>query len=389
MIEFFIAKKQMLERKKQSILSIIGVFIGITVLIVSLGVSNGLDKNMINSILSLTSHINVYSPENIPNYEELVKNIEEVKGVKGAVPTIETQGIIKYEGHGEPYVAGVKVVGYDLDKAIKVMKLDDYIIDGKIDVEDKKSILIGKELAASMGAMVGDKVKLITSEETDLEMTVGGIFQSGFYEYDVNMVLIPLQTAQYITYSDETVGRLSVRLDNPYDAQELIYDVARKLPTDLYIGTWGEQNKALLSALTLEKTIMLVVFSLIAIVAGFLIWITLNTLVREKTKDIGIMRAMGFSKKNIMLIFLIQGIILGIIGIILGIIVSLILLYYIKNYAVDLVSNIYYLKDIPIEISLKEIAIIVGANFIVILISSIFPAYRAAKLENVEALRYE
>lgn len=389
MIEFFIAKKQMLERKKQSILSILGVFIGITVLIVSLGVSNGLDKNMINSILSLTSHINVYSPENIPNYEELVKNIEEVKGVKGAVPTIETQGIIKYEGHGEPYVAGVKVVGYDLDKAIKVMKLDDYIIDGKIDVEDKKSILIGKELAASVGAMVGDKVKLITSEETDLEMTVGGIFQSGFYEYDVNMVLIPLQTAQYITYSDETVGRLSVRLDNPYDAQELIYDVARKLPTDLYIGTWGEQNKALLSALTLEKTIMLVVFSLIAIVAGFLIWITLNTLVREKTKDIGIMRAMGFSKKNIMLIFLIQGIILGIIGIILGIIVSLILLYYIKNYAVDLVSNIYYLKDIPIEISLKEIAIIVGANFIVILISSIFPAYRAAKLENVEALRYE
>ena len=389
MIEFFIAKKQMLERKKQSILSIVGVFIGITVLIVSLGVSNGLDKNMINSILSLTSHINVYSPENIPNYEELVKNIEEVKGVKGAVPTIETQGIIKYEGHGEPYVAGVKVVGYDLDKAIKVMKLDDYIIDGKIDVEDKKSILIGKELAASMGAMVGDKVKLITSEETDLEMTVGGIFQSGFYEYDVNMVLIPLQTAQYITYSDETVGRLSVRLDNPYDAQELIYDVARKLPTDLYIGTWGEQNRALLSALTLEKTIMLVVFSLIAIVSGFLIWITLNTLVREKTKDIGIMRAMGFSKKNIMLIFLIQGIILGIIGIILGIIVSLILLYYIKNYAVDLVSNIYYLKDIPIEISLKEIAIIVGANFIVILISSIFPAYRAAKLENVEALRYE
>lgn len=389
MIEFFIAKKQMLERKKQSILSIVGVFIGITVLIVSLGVSNGLDKNMINSILSLTSHINVYSPENIPNYEELVKNIEEVKGVKGAVPTIETQGIIKYEGHGEPYVAGVKVVGYDLDKAIKVMKLDDYIIDGKIDVEDKKSILIGKELAASMGAMVGDKVKLITSEETDLEMTVGGIFQSGFYEYDLNMVLIPLQTAQYITYSDETVGRLSVRLDNPYDAQELIFDVARKLPTDLYIGTWGEQNRALLSALTLEKTIMLVVFSLIAIVAGFLIWITLNTLVREKTKDIGIMRAMGFSKKNIMLIFLIQGIILGIIGIILGIIVSLILLYYIKNYAVDLVSNIYYLKDIPIEISLKEIAIIVGANFIVILISSIFPAYRAAKLENVEALRYE
>ena len=389
MIEFFIAKKQMFERKKQSILSIVGVFIGITVLIVSLGVSNGLDKNMINSILSLTSLITVYSTENISDYEEISKEIETIKGVKGVVPTIETQGIIKYEGGIEPYVAGVKVVGYDLEKAVKTMNLDKYIIDGKIDLEDKKAVLIGNELAKATGAKVGDKIKLITSEETDLEMNVAGIFQSGFYEYDINMVLIPLTTAQYITYSDSTVGRLSVRLDNPYDAQKLVIDVARKLPETYFIGTWGEQNKALLSALTLEKTIMLVVFSLIAIVAGFLIWITLNTLVREKTKDIGIMRAMGFSKKNIMLIFLIQGIILGIIGIILGIIVSLILLYYIKNYAVDLVSNIYYLKDIPIEISLKEIAIIVGANFIVILISSIFPAYRAARLENVEALRYE
>ena len=344
---------------------------------------------MINSILSLTSHITVYSPENISDYGEILKEIETIKGVKGVVPTIETQGIVKYEGGIEPYVSGVKVVGYDLEKAVKTMNLDKYIIDGKIDLEDKKGVLIGNELAKATGATVGDKIKLITSEETDLEMNVVGIFQSGFYEYDINMVLIPLTTAQYITYSDNTVGRLSVRLDNPYDAQKLVIDVARKLPETYFIGTWGEQNKALLSALILEKTIMLVVFSLIAIVAGFLIWITLNTLVREKTKDIGIMRAMGFSKKNIMLIFLIQGIILGIIGIILGIIVSLILLYYIKNYAVDLVSNIYYLKDIPIEISLKEIAIIVGANFIVILISSIFPAYRAARLENVEALRYE
>ncbi|WP_427171202.1 ABC transporter permease [Fusobacterium nucleatum] len=389
MIEFFIAKKQMFERKKQSILSIVGVFIGITVLIVSLGVSNGLDKNMINSILSLTSHITVYSPENISDYEEISKEIETVKGVKGVIPTIETQGIIKYEGALEPYVAGVKVVAYDLEKVMNSMKLEDYIVEGKIDLEDKKGVLIGKELAKATGATIGDKIKLITSEETDLEMNVMGIYQSGFYEYDINMVLIPLITAQYITYSDNTVGRLSVRLYNPYDAQKIVFNVAEKLPQTFYIGTWGDQNRALLSALTLEKTIMLVVFSLIAIVAGFLIWITLNTLVREKTKDIGIMRAMGFSKKNIMLIFLIQGIILGIIGIILGIIVSLILLYYIKNYAVDLVSNIYYLKDIPIEISLKEIAIIVGANFIVILISSIFPAYRAAKLENVEALRYE
>ena len=389
MIEFFIAKKQMLERKKQSILSILGVLIGITVLMVSLGVSNGLDKNMINSILSLTSHVTVYSPENISDYQKYSEEIEKIKGVKGVVPTIETQGIIKYEGYFEPYVAGVKVVGYNLEKALTSMKLDDYIISGKVDLEDKKGILIGKELAATTGATVGDKIKLVTSENTEIEMNIVGIFQSGFYEYDVNLVIIPLITAQYITYSNDTVGRLNVRLDNPYDAPKLINEISEKIPNNFFLNTWGDQNRALLSALTLEKTIMLVVFSLIAIVAGFLIWITLNTLVREKTKDIGIMRAMGFSKKNIMLIFLIQGLVLGLIGIIIGIILSLVMLYYIKNYAVDLVANIYYIRSIPIEISLKEISTIVGANFIIILISSIFPAYRAAKLENVEALRYE
>ncbi|WP_074016701.1 ABC transporter permease [Fusobacterium massiliense] len=389
MIEFFIAKKQMLERKKQSILSIIGVLIGVTVLIVSLGVSNGLDKNMINSILSLTSHVTVYSPENIENYKEISENIEKIKGVKGVVPTIDTQGIIKYEAYTSPYVAGVKVVGYDLEKAISSMKIDEMIIDGKIDPENKKGILIGKELASSTGAMVGDKLKLVTSENTDIEMEIMGIFQSGFYDYDINMVIIPLVTAQYITYSDSTVNKLSVRLDNPYTASTTVIDIAKVIPENFYLNTWGEQNRALLSALTLEKTIMIIVFSLIAVVAGFLIWITLNTLVREKTKDIGIMRAMGFSKKNIMKIFLIQGLILGIIGIIIGIILSLILLWYIKNYTVAMLSSIYYIRNIPIEISLKEIMVIVGANFIIILISSIFPAYRAARLENVEALRYE
>lgn len=387
MIEFFIAKKQILERKKQSLVSILGVLIGITVLTVSIGISNGLDKNMINSILSLTSHITVQAPDKIENYKELSKKIEDMNDVKGVVPTVEAQGLIKYKNYFNDYVAGVKIVGYDLEKAISAMNIDEKIAFGKIDTENRKGILIGKELAISAGMNIGDKLNLVTADNSELEMEVMGIFESGFYDYDLNMVIIPLLTAQYISYKGDAVDKLSVRLYDPYKANH----VKRNINNDdfLYVYTWGEQNRALLSALTLEKTIMIIVFSLIVVIAGFLIWITLNTLVREKTKDIGILRSMGFSKKNIMSIFLIQGLILGGIGIIIGVFLSIILLWYIKNYTLAFISSIYYIKNIPIEISLKEILTVISANSIIILISSIFPAYKAAKLENVEALRYE
>lgn len=387
MIEFFIAKKQILERKKQSLVSILGVLIGITVLTVSIGISNGLDKNMINSILSLTSHITAFESENITNYNDYSKEIENIEGVQGVIPTIDTQGLIKADGIFKTYIAGVKIIGYDLEKAINYMDLSSKIIDGKVDTTNRKSILIGKELASNAGLMVGNKVKLVTAENNEFELNISGIFESGFYEYDLNMVIIPLQTAQYITYKGDSVDKLSIRLNDPYKANLINNKIIKSLP--LYSYTWGEQNRALLSALTLEKTIMLIVFSLIVVIAGFLIWIILNTLVREKTKDIGILRAMGFSKKNIMSIFLIQGLILGGIGILLGIILSFILLWYIKNYTVDFISSIYYIKNILIEISLKEVLTVISANSIIVLISSIFPAYRAAKLENVEALRYE
>lgn len=387
MIEFFIAKKQILERKKQSLVSILGVLIGITVLTVSIGISNGLDKNMINSILSLTSHITAFESENIINYNDYSKEIENIEGVQGVIPTIDTQGLIKADGIFKTYIAGVKIIGYDLEKAINYMDLSSKIIDGKIDTTNRKSILIGKELASNAGLMIGNKVKLVTAENNEFELNVSGIFESGFYEYDLNMVIIPLQTAQYITYKGDSVDKLSIRLNDPYKANLINNKIIKNF--SFYSYTWGEQNRALLSALTLEKTIMLIVFSLIVVIAGFLIWIILNTLVREKTKDIGILRAMGFSKKNIMSIFLIQGLILGGIGILLGIILSFILLWYIKNYTVDFISSIYYIKNIPIEISLKEVLAVVSANSIIVLISSIFPAYRAAKLENVEALRYE
>ena len=387
MVEFFIAKKHIIERKKQSLISIVGITIGIVVLIVSIGIANGLDKNMINSILSVTSHIVVSNGEKIENYKELKEEIEKLNGVKGAVPAIATQGILKFNGPFGNYVSGVKIEGYDLDSAIKAMDLDKKVVQGIISPDKINGILIGQELLKNIGASIGDKITIISAENKEIQFEIMGAFQSGYYDYDMNMVIMPLKAVQYLIYGENAVDEIDVTLNNPYDAKDVAYDIMRD--TGIYARTWGDLNKNLLSALALEKTVMILVFSLIVIIAGFVVWVTLNMLVREKIKDIGIMRAMGFSKSNVMKIFLIQGMILGIIGIVIGTVISLLFLWYVANSNLGFITSIYYIKKIPVEISPKEIGIIIGTNLAVIFLSSIFPAYRAAKMETVEALRHE
>lgn len=387
MVEFFIAKKHIIERKKQSLISIIGITIGIVVLMVSIGIANGLDKNMIDSILSVTSHIVVADGERIKDYKELKGKIEKIDGVKGAVPSISTQGILKYNGIYGSYVSGVKIEGYDLKSAQIAMNLDKKLAYGVIDENKVNGILIGKELFRNIGANLGDTVTIISPENKEVKFQIMGVFQSGYYDYDMNMVILPLKAVQYLMYGEDSVEKIDVTLDNPYFAPKVADKIMES--TGIYSRTWGELNRNLLSALSLEKTVMILVFSLIVIIAGFVVWVTLNMLVREKIKDIGIMRAMGFSKDSVMKIFLIQGMILGVIGITIGTIISLSFLYYIEHSNLDFITSIYYISKIPVEISTKEIFIIIGTNLVVIFLSSIFPAYRGAKMETVEALRYE
>lgn len=387
MVEFFIAKKHIIERKRQSLISIVGITIGIVVLMVSIGIANGLDKNMIDSILSVTSHIVVTNDEQVKDYNDVKERIEKISDVKGVVPSISTQGLLKYSGVYGNYVSGVKIEGYDLNSAKTAINLDKKLAYGVIDENKLNGILIGKELFRNIGASLGDTVTIISPENKEIKFEIMGVFQSGYYDYDMNMVILPLRAVQYLTYGEDRVEKLDVTLKNPYLAPK----VASKIfgETGMFTRTWGEMNRNLLSALSLEKTVMILVFSLIVIIAGFVVWVTLNMLVREKIKDIGIMRAMGFSKSSVMKIFLIQGMILGIIGIAIGTIISLSFLYYIEHTNLDFITSIYYISKIPVEISAKEIFIIIGTNLAVIFLSSIFPAYRAAKLETVEALRYE
>ena len=388
MIEFFIAKKHILERKRQSIIAILGVAIGVTVLTVSIAIANGLDKNMVDSILSISSHVVVTKDgEAVEDYRKIQSQIESLEGVKGVVPQISTQGILKYNGAFGSFVSGVKINGLDFDDAKIAMNLDKKIVAGTMDIKKPTEFLIGKELFDQLGAKLGDKITVISADNREMHLTIVGVFQSGYYEYDTTMIIVPLRAVQILSYTGDTITSLEVFLDDVYSANEISKQI--EIKTSMSTRTWGDLNKNLLAALSLEKTVMILVFSLIVIIAGFVVWVILNMLVKEKTRDIGIMRSMGFSSKNIMRIFMLEGLFLGSFGIMVGMSISGGVLWYIKDNTINQITNIYYLNKIPVEITPKEIFIIIGANIIIIFLSSIFPAYRAAKLQVVEALKYD
>ena len=387
-IEFFIARKHILERKRQSIIAILGIAIGVTVLTVSIAIANGLDRNMIKSILSVSSHIEATKDEGIiEDYRELQYDIEAIKGVKGVVPQIATQGILKYNRDIGSYVFGVQVNGIDFDDAKIAMELDKKIVEGTMTINKPTDFLMGKELFDKLGAKLGDEVTLVSADNMQIHMTIIGVFKSGFYNYDTSMIIVPLPAVQILSYTGDVVKKLEVFLNNVYEADNISQDI--QLKTKMTTRTWGDLNKSLLAALYLEKTGMILVFSLIVIIAGFVVWVILNMMVKEKTRDIGIMRSMGFSSKNIMKIFMLEGIFLGMLGIIFGVLISGGILWYLKYNTPPQITNIYYLSKIPVEITYKEVFVIVGANIIVIFLSSVFPAYKAAKLQVVNALKYD
>lgn len=389
MVEAFIAKKHIFERKKQSIMSILGIVIGITVLTVSIAISNGLNNNMINGVLSLSPHVLVSSGGyRIKPYIDKVEVLDNISGVKGTVPKFTNQGILKAYTDFGVYQLGIQIDGYDLEKAKVAMNLDKYMVKGEIEAKKYNEVYIGSQMAEQMGIKLGDTVEITSAENKKMKLKIGGVFQTGYISYDSTLVIMPLRTAQIISDSGDAVTSLDIVLDDPYDASRLRNNIRNAVP-DLRVRTWGDINRTLLEALALEKTVMIVLFSLIIVISGFVVAVVLNTMVREKTKDIGILRSMGYSRKSIMKIFMLEGGFLGVSGIILGMILSFLILNLLKAGLFDRLTEIYYLTNIPVEISGVEVFTIICATSLVILISSIFPAYKGAKLTPVEALKYE
>ena len=389
MVEFFIAFRHIVERKFQSIFSTLGIAIAVTVFIVSLTVSNGLGRNMISSLLTMSPHILIKHKQKnfFENYDEAAENLKKVDGVKAVIPKINSQSIIKSQG----FARGVLAYGI-MPNNVK-NDLDLRIISGNNNIEELNSILVGEELAKGMGLKVGQEVSLVSAENKEIKLIVRGIFKTGFLEYDTNLAIVPMKTMQILAEQGEVATDIWLKTINPQKVENVEKKIISNnvIPHSEYgIMDWKMINQSLLNAVRFEKFVLVAILSLLLLIASFAVSVILNMVVREKIKDIGILKSIGYTNKNIRRIFMIEGLLLGFFGMVMGSILSPIVLFILKIlFKVFMRNGTYYLEELPLYISANELIIIYVVTVIVIFISTIFPASRAAKLKPVEALKYE
>lgn len=387
MVEFFIAVRHILERKFQSIFSILGVAIAVTVFIVSLTVSNGLEKNMITSLLTLSPHIQIKSTKGsfFDNYNDVIEKTKGIKDVKAVIPQINSQSIIKFDN----FAKGVLAKGMEAENVKNDLKLR--IVKGNNNISELNSILIGEGLSKEMDLKVGDVLSLVSAENKELKLTVKGIFKTGFLDYDSNLVIIPLRTMQILGEQGEVATEIGIITGNPQKIEEVEAQVYEKLQNDNFsVISWKTINHNLLNAVQFEKFVLIAILSLLLMIASFAVSVILNMIVREKIKDIGILKSIGYTNSHIRNIFTIEGLIIGVSGMILASILSPIILMVLKKlFKIFMGNSYYYLEELPLYISVRELSMIYIVAFAVVFISTIYPAARAAKMKPVEALKYE
>ena len=387
MVEFFIAFRHIIERKFQSIFSVLGVAIAVTVFIVSLTVSNGLGKNMVNSLLTMSPHILVKNKKSkfFENYGETVENIKKIKGIKAVIPQMNSQSILKANGLAK----GVLADGISPENVKDGLNLK--IVDGNNNISELNSVLVGEQLATEMNLKVGKEISLVSAENKEIKLIVRGIFKTGFLDYDSNLAIVPLETMQILSDQGKVVTEIGIKVEHPEKVEGILNQVRNTVNSKEYsVISWKTINQNLLKAVQFERFVLIAILSLLLIIASFAVSVILNMIVREKIKDIGILKSIGYTNNNVRKIFTIEGLIIGVFGMILASGISPLVLMALKSlFKMYMKGGTYYLEELPLYISQKELLIIYGVTFVVVFLSTIFPAARAAKLKPVEALKYE
>jgi len=369
-----------------SLISIMGVAVGVMALIVVLAVMSGFDNDLREKIVGTNSHIVIEKDGGIANYNQLVDEINKMPHVVASAPFVNGQALIRQKDK----VTGVIFRGINPEKEKHVTNIGKYLVVGTLEL-DKGSVLIGRELAWRLNLSLGDEISLISAATPKPRpFKIAGIFNSGMFDYDMNLVFTSIEGAQEFYAVEGLAGGIGVRVDDLHDADAIRDQIQEAIGFGYWARSWSDLNKNLFSALKLEKITMFIILALIVLVACFNIISTLIMMVMEKTKDIGILKSIGATNAKIRNIFMLNGFFIGFTGTVLGAAGGFILCYLLKTYEfVKLPRDIYYIDKLPVNLNIADAATVIIAAMAISLISTLYPAWQAARMEPVEALRYE
>ena len=384
-----------------SIFSFIGISLGVAVLIIVMSVMNGFRSELISKIVGFNAHVTVKSYESSINEDSLNNNNLKLIS-KDLIFSNSGEAIIV----NKDFTKGLVLRGYNKDDFPKLDIVKKGNLKGNKDLLIKNYISIGKELSFSLNLKVGDKISIMSPSGIETIIgnlpkqevfTIGSIFESGLADFDSNVAFINLKTLEDFFGFDEEDRNLEIYLNNPSKI-ESIKNKIQDIFENKFVFTWSDMNSSLFSALKVERNVMFIILSLIIIVAAFNIISGLTILVKNKTRDIAILKSIGVLNKSITKIFFLVGVIIGTSATLFGIFLGVIFSLYIENlreflsktFNISLFpEEIYFLSTMPSEINIKSIFIISICSIFTTIIVSIFPAIKASKLDPVQGLKYE
>lgn len=398
-------------KRKEGFISVItgfayvGTAIGVATLIIVMSVMNGFRHELLSRILGINGHIGIMAPSSYPfnNYGNAVKEIEEIEHIKLVMPMIENQLLVTAGKSAE----GAMVRGLLREDILKKPAMAKAVEKVDMDYFEGDNVIMGIRLARKMGVVEGDKVTLlspngkVTAFGTVPRMKsyqVIGLFDSGMFEYDANFIFMPLPSAQVYFGLNDAVTNIDVTLDDDKYLMPVRQVLEKSLGGNAYLYDWKQNNAAFFNAIEVERNVMFIVLTLIILVAAFNIVTGLIMLVKDKGRDVAVLRTMGATKGMIMRIFFMDGAFIGLVGTAFGVVLGLLFCDNIEAIRQglqamlgrDLFSaEIYFLSKLPARVDPAEVLSVVGISLFLSFAATLYPAWRAAKFDPVEALRYE
>ena len=397
--ETFVAKRYLMSQSKgvfsliTTLIGVLGVAVGVAALITTLAVMSGFHNDIKKHVIGAQSHLMIFGKMPDGRYQKVQEQIKQIPQIVASAPTIYGQAILSYGQSSH----GVLLRGLDPEQEKNTNTLISSLIEGSFTAVDEKlpPLVLGSELAENMGLDVKDEVVLVSPQGLAgglpkmKKFKVSGILKTGYYEFDNTIVYTDLQNASDFLGLKGAVTGLNVKIKNLDEANEVAAQINNLIGHQYTVKTYAEMNQTLYAALKLEKTVMFIILFLIIIVAALNITSNLILFGTEKLRDIGILRTLGANPAQIRHIFLLEGLFIASAGMVLGLLLAFVLCFIIKNTnLVQLPGDIYYLTKVPVSIQFFDVFFVVAGSYLVCFLSALYPAYKASKINPVDAVRY-